>query len=32
VLIVTPVIFYWLHERQLSREEGRVAVEAPVPQ
>jgi Cu(I)/Ag(I) efflux system membrane protein CusA/SilA len=32
VLIVTPVIFYWLRERQLSREEGRVAIEAPVPQ
>ena len=32
VLIVTPVIFYWLRERQLNREEGRVAIEAPVPQ
>jgi Cu(I)/Ag(I) efflux system membrane protein CusA/SilA len=31
VLIVTPVIFYWLRERQLNREEGRVAIEAPVP-
>jgi Cu(I)/Ag(I) efflux system membrane protein CusA/SilA len=32
VLIVTPVIFYWLRERQLSREERRVAVAAPISQ
>jgi Cu(I)/Ag(I) efflux system membrane protein CusA/SilA len=32
VLMVTPVIFYWLRERQLSREEGNVAIEAAVPQ
>jgi Cu(I)/Ag(I) efflux system membrane protein CusA/SilA len=25
VLIVTPVIFFWLHERELRREEKRVA-------
>jgi Cu(I)/Ag(I) efflux system membrane protein CusA/SilA len=30
VLIVTPVIFYWLRERALSREQRGVAVEAPV--
>jgi len=27
VLLVTPVIFYWLRERELRREEGREAVE-----
>src|SRR5262245_13518029 len=27
VLLVTPVIFYWLRERELRREEGRDAVE-----
>jgi Cu(I)/Ag(I) efflux system membrane protein CusA/SilA len=32
VLIVTPVIFYWLRERALSREERGVVVEAPVAQ
>jgi len=32
VLIVTPVIFYWLRERQLSREERGVAVAAPISQ
>jgi Cu(I)/Ag(I) efflux system membrane protein CusA/SilA len=31
VLIVTPVIFYWLCERALSREQ-RDFVEAPVAQ
>ena len=32
VLIVTPVIFYWLRERALSREQHGVVVEAPVAQ
>jgi Cu(I)/Ag(I) efflux system membrane protein CusA/SilA len=32
VLIVTPVIFYWLRERALSREQRGVVVEAPVVQ
>ena len=32
VLIVTPVIFYWLRERQLSPEEGRGGAGAPVSQ
>jgi Cu(I)/Ag(I) efflux system membrane protein CusA/SilA len=32
VLIVTPVIFYWLRERQLSPEEGRGEAGAPVSQ
>jgi Cu(I)/Ag(I) efflux system membrane protein CusA/SilA len=32
VLIVTPVIFYWLRERELSREERNVVIEAPVAQ
>ena len=27
VLLVTPVIFYWLREREIRREEGREAVE-----
>jgi len=30
VLIVTPVIFYWLRERALSREQRGVVVEVPV--
>jgi len=28
VLIVTPVIFYWLRERQLNQEERGVVIEA----
>ena len=32
VLIVTPVIFYWLRERALSWEQRGVVVEAPVAQ
>jgi hypothetical protein len=32
VLIVTPVIFYWLRERELSREQRGVVVESRVVQ
>jgi Cu(I)/Ag(I) efflux system membrane protein CusA/SilA len=30
VLIVTPVLFYWLRERELDRAEGRLAGDRPV--
>jgi copper/silver efflux system protein len=30
VLIVTPVLFYWLRERELDRAEGRLAGDTPV--
>jgi Cu(I)/Ag(I) efflux system membrane protein CusA/SilA len=31
VLLVTPVIFYWLRERELRREEGQQVVDTNIP-
>jgi Cu(I)/Ag(I) efflux system membrane protein CusA/SilA len=31
VLLVTPVIFYWLRERELRREEGKQVVDTAIP-